>query len=658
MKTLTLRAVATALLLVSTPLGANVHAQVPAAATASTFETRTVGPLVMQNIPVTPPAISARLNQYVNTRSAGFSSFTPDGGILITTRFGNTSQIHHVAMPGGARSQITYYDEAVGGGAMRPGTNSFIFSKDTGGDELFQLFMYNRDTGTTTQISEPGTRNGSATFSDDGRMLAWTVTRSGSPTRQTWVANPDDPSSRRLIHTGDGGWGIADISADKTKILMARYVSVTESTLHVVDVATGTVTQITPDLKVSYGGGSFDRTGRSIFTVSDERGEFSSLVRIDLATGARTWLTGSTNWDVEGFSISPDRRKLAYALNEDGLSQIFTMNADGPARPVRARLPVGIVGGLQWSPDSRRLGLTINTSRSPSDAYVYDISRSRLTRWTQSEIGGLNPARFVEPSLVRYPTFDQVNGAARTIPAFVYRATQPGPRPVIIQIHGGPEAQSRPGFSSTIQYWANELGITVITPNVRGSTGYGRSFVELDNGFKREDSVKDIGALLDWIKTQPDMDASKVIVYGGSYGGYMVLASMTNYPDRLAGGIDIVGISNFVTFLENTDGYRRDLRRVEYGDERDPAMRAFQTSISPLTNAHKISAPLFVVQGANDPRVPRSEAEQIVERVRANGREVWYMLAMDEGHGFAKKSNRDAQREAETLFLQQVLGVQ
>jgi dipeptidyl aminopeptidase/acylaminoacyl peptidase len=411
-------------------------------------------------------------------------------------------------------------------------------------------------------------------------------------------------------------------------------------------------------LKVSYGGGSFDRTGRSIFTVSDERGEFSSLVRIDLATNARTWLTGDANWDVEGFSLSPDRRQIAYALNEDGLSQIYTTSAEGARRAVKARLPVGIIGGLQWSPDSRRLGLTINTARSPSDAYVYDVSRARLTRWTQSEIGGLNPANFVEPTLVRYPTFDQVNGQQRTIPAFVYRARQAGPRPVIIQIHGGPEGQSRPGFSSTIQYWANELGITVVVPNVRGSTGYGRSFVELDNGFKREDSVKDIGALLDWIKTQPDMDASKVIVYGGSYGGYMVLASMTNYPDRLAGGIDIVGISNFVTFLENTDGYRRDLRRVEYGDERDPAMRTHLQAISPLTNAHKITAPLFVIQGANDPRVPRSEAEQIVERVRANGRDVWYMLAMDEGHGFAKKSNRDAQREAETLFLQRVLGVQ
>ncbi|MCU0881140.1 MAG: prolyl oligopeptidase family serine peptidase, partial [Hyphomonadaceae bacterium] len=347
-----------------------------------------------------------------------------------------------------------------------------------------------------------------------------------------------------------------------------------------------------------------------------------------------------------------------YALNEDGLSQIYTMAAEGAPRATKAQLPVGLVGGLQWSPDSRRLGLTINTARSPSDAYVYDVSSRRLTRWTQSEIGGLNPASFVEPSLIRYPTFDMVNGAPRTIPAFVYRARQPGPRPVIIQIHGGPEAQSRPGFSSTIQYWANELGISVVVPNVRGSTGYGRSFVELDNGFKREDSVKDIGALLDWIKTQPDMDASKVIVYGGSYGGYLVLASLTHFPDRLAGGIDIVGISNFVTFLENTDGYRRDLRRVEYGDERDPAMRAHLQAISPLTNAHKIEDPLFVIQGANDPRVPRSEAEQIVERVRANGREVWYMLAMDEGHGFAKKSNRDAQREAETLFLQQVLGVQ
>ena len=288
---------------------------------------------------------------------------------------------------------------------------------------------------------------------------------------------------------------------------------------------------------------------------------------------------------------------------------------------------------------------------------MYDLTDDSLTRWTFSELGGLNPDSFVEPELIRYPTFDQVDGKQRTIPAFVYKPKGPGPHPVLVSIHGGPESQARPQFSSTIQYWVNELGLAVVVPNVRGSSGYGKTYVALDNGFKREDSVKDIGALLDWISTQTDLDQDRTVVFGGSYGGYMVLATMTNYPDRIAGGINIVGISSFVTFLENTNGYRRDLRRVEYGDERDPEMRAHLEKISPLNNADKITAPMLVIQGANDPRVPQSEADQIVAKVRENGGDVWYLLAKDEGHGFRKKSNRDAQREAETLFLQKVLGL-
>ena len=251
--------------------------------------------------------------------------------------------------------------------------------------------------------------------------------------------------------------------------------------------------------------------------------------------------------------------------------------------------------------------------------------------------------------------FDYPNADGMDIPAFIYRPAGEGPYPVIVSIHGGPEGQSRPYFSSTYQYWANELGAAVVVPNVRGSAGYGKTYVSLDNGLNRKKSVEDIGALLDWIDGQGDLDSDRVLVYGGSYGGYMVLASMVDYNARLAGGIDIVGISDFKTFLENTKGYRRDLRRAEYGDERDPEIAAFFEKISPLNNASEITKPLFIIQGANDPRVPASEAEQILEAVRQNGGEAWFLLAMDEGHGFAKKSNRDFQREAETLFLQDVL---
>jgi dipeptidyl aminopeptidase/acylaminoacyl peptidase len=641
-------------LLASSPALAQTTATPPAVAT------REVGQLVMQNIPEASAAIRERLLQYNNTRAASFQDFTPDGGILISTRFGDTAQIHAVARPLGARTQLTYYPEPVGGAAVRPGTNgNFVFAKDRGGDEFFQAYLFDRTTGLARQLTEAGTRNEGLNFSKDGKLAAWSVSRSGSPRREIMVANPDAPDSRRVVYAADGGWGVSDISADGKKLLLGEYVSVTYSKRAVLDIASGTLTPVTPDLRVSYDGGTFSNDGKSIYTLTDEGSEFAYLVRIDLASGVRTRVSPARFWDVEGFDVSPDGTKVAYTVNEDGLSKLYVQGLAAGARAQLVVLPVGTVGGVDWDPASARLGFTMSTATAPGDAYTYNVATRALTRWTESEIGGLNAATFVTPELIRYPTFDMVGTQRRTIPAFVYKprnASATNKRPVIINIHGGPEGQSRPGFSSTPQYWVNELGAAVIYPNVRGSTGYGKNFVDLDNGFKREDSVKDIGALLDWIATQPDLDPNRVVVYGGSYGGYMVLASMTNYNDRLAGGIDIVGISNFSTFLKNTQGYRRDLRRVEYGDERDPAMAAFHERIAPLNNAAKITKPLFVIQGANDPRVPISEADQIVSRVRGNGGEVWYMVAKDEGHGFAKKVNRDAQREAETLFFQKVFG--
>jgi dipeptidyl aminopeptidase/acylaminoacyl peptidase len=283
------------------------------------------------------------------------------------------------------------------------------------------------------------------------------------------------------------------------------------------------------------------------------------------------------------------------------------------------------------------------------------LSYGGLTRWTYSEVGGLDTSKFRSPTLVSYPTFDKVDGADRQIPAWVYKPQGEGPFPVVVSIHGGPESQSRPSFSSTYQMWMEKLGVAVVVPNVRGSAGYGKSYLALDNGFKREGSVRDIGALLDWIKTQPDLDADKVAVFGGSYGGYMVLASSVHYSDKLKAAVDIVGISNFVTFLENTQDYRRDLRRVEYGDERDPEMRAYLEKISPLNNVEKIKIPMLIVQGENDPRVPVTESGQVVAALRKQGETVWYMNALNEGHGYRKKENRDVYQQATVLFLQEYL---
>jgi dipeptidyl aminopeptidase/acylaminoacyl peptidase len=351
--------------------------------------------------------------------------------------------------------------------------------------------------------------------------------------------------------------------------------------------------------------------------------------------------------------LSEKGDKVAFVTNENGISKVYLMNTLTRKYQPIPNLPTGIISNLQFHPDGRQLAMVISSAQTPSDVFVLDTENNKLERWTFSEVGGLNADNFVTPTLIEYETFDKAEGKPRKIPAFYYKPKNGnGTYPVIIDIHGGPEGQYRPGFSSFIQYLVNELGIAVISPNVRGSSGYGKTYLQLDNGYKREESVQDIGKLLDWISNQKELDAQRVVVYGGSYGGYMVLACMTHYNDRLKAGIDVVGISNFVTFLQNTEAYRQDLRRVEYGDERDPKMKEFLTKISPMTNATKITKPLFVIQGQNDPRVPASESKQMVETVRGNKGTVWYLLAKDEGHGFRKKSNRDFQTNAITLFLE------
>jgi len=358
---------------------------------------------------------------------------------------------------------------------------------------------------------------------------------------------------------------------------------------------------------------------------------------------------------VGGFELSPNGEWLAFSVNEDGISKLHLWKTATREEVALPELPIGQVFGVEFSPDSGKLAMGIGSPQTPGDVYVLEIASGKLERWTYSEVGGLDSSKFIMPELIHYETFDKVNGKPRKIPAFYYKPAGDGPFPVLIDIHGGPEAQARPFFHSVRQLYLNEFGVAILTPNVRGSSGYGKSYLKLDNDYLREDSVKDIGKLLDWIEKRPELDSERVMVYGGSYGGYMVLACMTHFNDRLRGAIDVVGISNFVTFLENTREYRRDLRRVEYGDERDPEMREFLNKISPTTNAHKITKPLYIAQGLNDPRVPASEAEQIAAAVRKNGGEVWYLLAKDEGHGFSKKRNRDVYTAVTALFIQRFL---
>ena len=626
----------------------------PAEASAQAVQRRQVGTLTLENVPETPPEVRERLRRYQNARFASFQDWMADGSMLITTRFGQTAQLHRVTAPGADRTQLTFFDEPIAGAETVPGSkDSYVFSRDTGGDEYYQLYMASLG-GEEIRISDPGSRNQSMVFAKDGSLVVWARVNKGDPDYDIIAMSPSDPASRKVIFEAQGATAPVALSPDGKSLLMERYISINESKLFLLDIATGKVRELNPGRKpVSYGGGTFTPDGKSILVTSDQGGDFKRLVEINLATGRITPVTpGDLNWDVSGFELSPDGRILAYAINEGGRSKVVLVDYVTRRALPQPQLPVGVLTALKFSPDSQSLAIGLNAATSPPDVWVFKPASGELTRWTYSEAGGLDLTALREPELITFKSFDDL-----TIPAWVYKPAKiEGRAPVIIDIHGGPEGQDRPGFNTRRQYWAAELGAVTIAPNVRGSTGYGKTYVKLDNGPLRQNSVKDIGALLDWIATQPDLDPERVVVYGGSYGGFMVLASLAAYSDRLAGAIDIVGISSFTTFLQNTEGYRRDLRRAEYGDERDPAMRKIFDEISPLNLTDKMKKPLFVIQGRNDPRVPWTEAEQIVARVRAGGGQVWYMLAGDEGHGFRKKQNIDAQREAETLFLREVFG--
>ncbi|GGE77019.1 S9 family peptidase [Sphingomonas prati] len=630
-------------------------ASLPAIAVAAPAPVvRTVGTATLYDVPAIPQSVADAVQRYQNSRAALFEDWLPDGSMLIATRFGETQQLHHVRAPGAARTQMTFAAEPVAGAQAIPGRNAWVFGRDTGGDEWFQIYAAG-PTGQPVRMTEPGTRNQSATFSKDGRIMAWSRATKGSGDYTIMIANPGDPKSARVLLKGTGAIGPADISADGRTILLTRGISNRETTLSLLDIASGRVTPVATGPAARYEDPRFTADGRGIIAISDRESDVRRLIELPVAGGAIRVLTPASKWDVEEYDLSDDGQTLAYAVNEDGFSRVVVT-------PVRTRqmlpqptLPRGVLTGLRFTPDGRRLAIGLSTATSAGDVWAWDVTAGQLVRWTESELGGLDPAALAEPTLVRFKSFDGLS-----VPAFVYRpkGIAAGVRtPVIIDIHGGPEAQTRPNWNYGAQYFADVLGATVILPNVRGSDGYGTKYLNLDNGPKREDSVKDIGALLDWIGTQPGLDAKRVAVYGQSYGGYMSLAVSEHYADRLVGSVERYGISDFNSFMANTEAYRRDNRRAEYGDERDPTMKAVFDRISPLRNVAKIRKPMLVMQGANDPRVPQSESEQVVAGIRANGVSVSYVLFADEGHGFLKKGNNDLRRAVETVFLGKLFGV-
>jgi dipeptidyl aminopeptidase/acylaminoacyl peptidase len=643
--------------------------------------------LRIAGIPPVPKALAERVGKYTEFKPVGVIAWSPNRRqLLVAYRRGATTQLHLLDAPQGTLTPLTDFPDPVSRATFEPKTGGYlVYSRDSGGNEAAQLYRYDFATKESTLLTDPAGKHAFGNWNHAGNALLLISTqldKTGKRDQVTTELSILDPllpgATRHVVSLPGGGWEEFRWGPGDKLLYAIEYRSAIESVVWRIDVATGAKTQILPSAKsrlmpgqtVAYGDLHLTRDGRRLVYTSDEDGEFSQMSVLDLASGKRRVLLDDIRWDVDAIVMHGEddaddpsgKREVACVLiNVAGRNELHLVDLGTyreitlPVMPAAARS--GSISRLRFARFGNRdeVAFTVNSAQSPGDVYSFDTragASARFEQWTRASVDDVDTAPFREAEIIRWKGFDgrEITGLLNRPPARFA-----GKRPVLVNIHGGPEGQSTIGFLGRNNYFVNELGIALIQPNVRGSTGYGKTFVSLDDGVKREDSVKDIGALLDWIATQPDLDASRVMVAGGSYGGYMSLAVATTYSDRIAASIDVVGISNFNTFLERTETYRRDLRRVEYGDERDPAMHAFFERISPLNNADRIRKPLFVVAGLNDPRVPYQEGEQIVAKVRGNGVPVWHLVADNEGHGFARKPNADYQFYAQTLFMQQYL---
>ena len=605
--------------------------------------------MTLDGIPSIPVAIAEEASRYGQYRSASFAEWHPERlEMLIRTRFGNTAQVHRVAAPGAFREQLTFFDEPVGGlssyAANGPNGDFFTFVRDVGGGEFYQLYRNDVADGRSTLLTDGTKRHGGGVLSDNSGLLAytrWDADEEGAFT-QVRVVDPRSPDSDRLLTTlRGGGWRPVDWSPDAESILLIEYMSINDSRVWLMDAETGEARRLLPSedgVPVAHGGAIFSKDGKGVYVTSDADSEFRALMFVDLETLKQSVLSDDIDWDVRSFDVSKDGKRIAYSVNEAGVSALFLYDMATEQTRRVDRLPVGVIGGLRWHNDNEHLAFSLSDSRVPGDVFVLNASAGEIVRWTHSETGGVDTTLVPEPELIKWQSFD-----GREISAFFYKPADKfkGKRPVVVNIHGGPEGQTRPGYKGRWNYFLNELGVAIIYPNVRGSAGFGKTYLKLDNGMLREGTYKDIGTLLDWIATRDDLDADRVMIRGGSYGGHMTLAIATRYSDQIACSINRFGLSNLRTFLENTQGYRRDLRRAEYGDERDPEIRAWMDRTAPMALVRNIRKPMLVQQGVNDPRVPKSESDQIVASLKEVGTPTWYLVFDDEGHGFRKKGNAD-----------------
>ena len=569
--------------------------------------------------------------RYLKIRSAWGASWSPDGlRVSFLTEITGVPQVWEVSSEaGGWPEQLTFHEERVSGAEYSPTENKILFGMDAGGNERSQLFLL-ADGGVTDLTRAPEAIHYSGGFSPDGSRVVYTATRRNGTDFDVFVQKVGaDGGEPEAVWEPGGYHTVAGWGWDGSSLIVSRHHSNVNNDLYQLDLRSGEARPLTPhEGDARFSAAKVTPDGESIYLATDLDGDFVRLARLDLSTLDLTYLTPDDR-DVESVELSRDGRYLVASRNVEGYSDVLLFNGRGRRMPDPV-LPEGIAVGFAFSPDSKRLAFTLTAPKRNPDVWVMDLPDGQPRRLTRSSTAGIPLRSFRRPGLVRYPTFD-----GREVPALFYELENGADdTPVVVNVHGGPESQSRPAFAPVTQYLLHR-GYAVFFPNVRGSTGYGKSYTHLDDVRLRMDSVKDLAHAAYWLR---ERGHGRVAVMGGSYGGFMVLGALTEYPELWSAGADIVGIANLVTFLEHTGSYRRRLREPEYGSLEED--REFLKSISPIHKADKIAAPLMVIHGKNDPRVPVGEAEQIVESVRGNGGAVEYLLYEDEGHGLAKLKNR------------------
>ena len=585
------------------------------------------------------------IDRYLNIRSASSATLSPNGDrIAFLTNITGTPQVWMVNAQGGWPEQLTFYPDRVDFVRWSPDGSGLVFAKSVGGDENAQLFWLSPDGAQIKALTDAAkVRHNFGGWSHDSKKISYSSNKRNKDFFDIYVMDVMS-GKEELVYQQDGSNNPVAWSFDDNFLVVSHsneQLSLDDD-LYLVNLRNKQATHLTEHQGAAqYGDVYFTRDGSALLLGTNDKREFYSLSRLNLQT-KRAETLDDTQWDLAGATLSDDGRMLAYTINRDGFTELYVreVGADGQlgAKPESVKLPGrGVAGGMRFSKDSSKLAFTFNGARYNSDVWLYDLKSHALAQITNSSRAGVPQSTFVEPELIRYKTFD-----GREVPAWYYRPQNSAGAanaklPVIVSVHGGPEGQEQPGFNSIYQYFLSR-GYAVLAPNVRGSTGYGKTYTHLDDVRKREDSVKDLASAVEWLKTAGGADARRIAVMGGSYGGYMTLAAITLYPELWAAAVDTVGIANFESFLKNTSGYRRKLREVEYGSlERD---LDFLRAISPLGRVAQIKTPLMVIQGKNDPRVPYTEAEQIVKALRDRSAPVDYRLFDDEGHGIVKLQNR------------------